>query len=75
MTSRIFTSPPSAGGAGYLIDHSAVVFILDRTGEYVSFMPPRTSSDRMEVMVREALEIVLVSLVTSSVMVNVPARA
>jgi cytochrome oxidase Cu insertion factor (SCO1/SenC/PrrC family) len=39
----------------YLIDHAAFTFLLDRSGKYVLFFPPGTSSERMAVMVREQL--------------------
>ena len=39
----------------YLIDHSAFTFLLDRSGSYVLFFPPGTTSERMAVLVREQL--------------------
>ncbi len=44
-----------APGEGYLIDHMAFTFLLDREGRYVAFFPPGTKPERMAVMVREAL--------------------
>ena len=41
---------------GYLIDHAAFTFLLDRAGKYVAFFPPGTPADRMATMVGESLE-------------------
>lgn len=43
------------GSVGYVIDHTAFIFLLDRKGKYVAFFPPGTSVERMAVMIREAL--------------------
>ena len=43
-------------GNTYFIDHAAFTFLIDRDGKYIAFFPPGTHADRMEVMVREALE-------------------
>jgi protein SCO1/2 len=40
---------------GYLIDHMALTFLLDREGKYIAFFPPGTPADRMAVMVRESI--------------------
>jgi cytochrome oxidase Cu insertion factor (SCO1/SenC/PrrC family) len=39
----------------YLVDHAAFTFLLDRNGNYVAFFPPGTTSDRMAIMVQQAL--------------------
>jgi len=31
----------------YSIDHSGVIYLMDRNGEYLGFMPPQTNSDRL----------------------------
>jgi len=46
-------TPPGSGA--YLIDHMAFVFLLDRDGKYLAFLPPGTSAERMAVMIREVL--------------------
>lgn len=38
---------PLASGAGYTIDHSAYLYILDRDGRYAGFIPPGTDRDRI----------------------------
>ena len=38
------------GGSGYLLDHSAFTFLLDRKGRYLAFFPPGTPAQRMAVM-------------------------
>lgn len=43
------------GSAGYVIDHTSFIFLLDREGKYVAFFPPGTSVERMAVMLREAI--------------------
>lgn len=42
-------------GKGYAIDHAAFVFLLDREGKYLAFLPPGTHAERMAVMLREVL--------------------
>lgn len=46
---------PAPGAEGYLIEHMAITFLLDRRGNYRAFFPPGTNAERMAVMVREAL--------------------
>ena len=50
-----FEKVPVAGSDAYFIDHTAFIYLLDRQGRYVSFFPPGTTPERMQVMVREAL--------------------
>ena len=50
-----YANVPSPGGTGYLIDHMGLTYLLDRDGNYRAFCPPGTNSERMGVMVREAL--------------------
>ena len=45
--------PP--GAKGYVIDHTAFIYLINREGRYVAFFPPGTTPERMQVMVREAL--------------------
>ena len=52
---KVFYEKVPQPGGGYLIDHAAFTFLLDREGRYVAFFPPGTHADRMAVMVREAL--------------------
>jgi protein SCO1/2 len=50
-----YEKSPQPQSDAYLVDHMAFTFLLDRNGDYVAFFPPGTRSDRMAVMVREAL--------------------
>jgi cytochrome oxidase Cu insertion factor (SCO1/SenC/PrrC family) len=43
------------GSSGYVIDHAAYVFLLDREGRFATLFPPGTPTERMAVMVREQL--------------------
>jgi protein SCO1/2 len=43
-------SPP--GGGVYLIDHTGVIYLMDRDGHYLGFFPPGTSADRMVEIIR-----------------------
>ena len=40
---------------GYSIDHSGVIYLMGRNGEYLGFMPPQTSSDRLADVLRKNL--------------------
>lgn len=44
------------GSTGYVVDHSAFTFVIDRDGKYVAFFPPGTPAARMEVMLRGFLQ-------------------
>jgi cytochrome oxidase Cu insertion factor (SCO1/SenC/PrrC family) len=46
-------SPP--GGGVYLIDHTGVIYLMDRAGRYLGFFPPGTSADRMVEIIRPHL--------------------
>jgi cytochrome oxidase Cu insertion factor (SCO1/SenC/PrrC family) len=50
-----FEKVRAPGSSGYVIDHSAYVFLLDRGGRFVTLFPPGTPAERMAVMVREQL--------------------
>ena len=49
-----FQKQPIVGG-GYVVDHAAFTFLLDREGRYVSFFPPGTPAARIATIVRDAL--------------------
>lgn len=44
---------PLPSGKGYTIDHTAFIYLLDREGRYVAFMPPGTQAPRMLSMLRD----------------------
>jgi protein SCO1/2 len=39
----------------YSIDHAGVIYLMGRTGEYLGFMPPQTSPDRLTEVLRKIL--------------------
>lgn len=41
--------------ADYSIDHAGVVYLMGRNGEYLGFMPPQTSPDRLTEVLRKNL--------------------
>ena len=48
---------PIAGSAAqYTIDHSAFIYLIDRRGAYVGFLPPGTPSDRIARLLAEELK-------------------
>jgi cytochrome oxidase Cu insertion factor (SCO1/SenC/PrrC family) len=50
-----YEKAPLPQSEAYLVDHMAFTFLLDRNGHYVAFFPPGTRSERIAVMVRDAL--------------------
>jgi cytochrome oxidase Cu insertion factor (SCO1/SenC/PrrC family) len=40
------------GGSDYTIDHSAFLYLMDRDGRFIGFLPPGTSADRIAVALR-----------------------
>lgn len=40
---------------GYSIDHSGVIYLMGRNGEYLGFMPPQTSPGRLADVLRKNL--------------------
>lgn len=44
-------------GAGYTIDHSAVIYLMDREGRYLGFMPPGTSAERLMQVLQPFLQV------------------
>lgn len=44
-----------ASGQGYLMEHSANFYILDRDGKFAGSLPPGTKADRLADLVRERL--------------------
>jgi cytochrome oxidase Cu insertion factor (SCO1/SenC/PrrC family) len=44
------------GGSGeYTIDHAGVIYLMGRDGQYLGFMPPQTSPDRLTEVLRKYL--------------------
>lgn len=44
---------PLPSGKGYTMDHTAFIYLLDRQGRYLAFMPPGTEAPRMLSMIRD----------------------
>jgi cytochrome oxidase Cu insertion factor (SCO1/SenC/PrrC family) len=44
-----------AQGGDYSIDHTGVIYLMGRNGEYLGFMPPQTSPDRLKEILRKYL--------------------
>jgi protein SCO1/2 len=44
------------GRAGYTVDHTAFIYLMDRDGQYLGFFPPGTSADRMVEIIRPHLD-------------------
>jgi cytochrome oxidase Cu insertion factor (SCO1/SenC/PrrC family) len=43
------------GSATYLIDHTGFIYLMGRSGGYLGFFPPGTSTDRMVEIIRQHL--------------------
>jgi len=41
------------GGSDYTIDHSAFLYLMDRDGRFIGFLPPGTSADRIAEALRD----------------------
>jgi cytochrome oxidase Cu insertion factor (SCO1/SenC/PrrC family) len=41
--------------AGYTVDHTAFIYLMDRNGNYLGFFPPGTAADRMAEIIRPHL--------------------
>jgi cytochrome oxidase Cu insertion factor (SCO1/SenC/PrrC family) len=52
---KVYFDKVRVGSNGYVIEHAAYVFLLDREGRFVTLFPPGTPAERMAVMVREQL--------------------
>jgi protein SCO1/2 len=50
-----YAKAPDARGGDYSIDHAGVIYLMGRNGEYLGFMPPQTSPDRLTEILRKSL--------------------
>jgi protein SCO1/2 len=50
-----YAKVPDARGGDYSIDHAGVIYLMGRNGEYLGFMPPQTSPDRLTEILRKSL--------------------
>lgn len=56
---KVYYQKVMAGGAaGYTIDHSAFIYLMDRDGGYLGFFPPGTTAERMLDIIRPHLQAV-----------------
>jgi cytochrome oxidase Cu insertion factor (SCO1/SenC/PrrC family) len=46
---------PDPRGGDYSIDHTGVIYLMGRNGEYLGFMPPQTNPDRLTEVLRKYL--------------------
>ena len=50
-----YAKVPDERSGGYSIDHTGVIYLMGRNGEYLGFMPPQTSPDRLTEILRKNL--------------------
>jgi cytochrome oxidase Cu insertion factor (SCO1/SenC/PrrC family) len=50
-----YAKVPDERSGAYSIDHAGVIYLMGRSGEYLGFMPPQTSPDRLMEVLRKFL--------------------
>ena len=50
-----YVKVPGERGGDYSIDHTGVIYLMGRGGEYLGFMPPQTSPERLTEILRKYL--------------------
>jgi cytochrome oxidase Cu insertion factor (SCO1/SenC/PrrC family) len=50
-----YVKVPDERSGGYSIDHSGVIYLMGRNGEYLGFMAPQTDPDRLTEILRKNL--------------------
>jgi len=50
-----YAKVPGEKGRDYSIDHTGVIYLMGRNGEYLGFMPPQTNPDRLTEILRKYL--------------------
>ncbi len=50
-----YVKVPADGSMDYSIDHTGVIYLMGRRGEYLGFMPPQTNPDRLTEILRKYL--------------------
>jgi cytochrome oxidase Cu insertion factor (SCO1/SenC/PrrC family) len=50
-----FAKAPNGQTGDYSIDHTGVIYLMGRSGEYLGFMPPQTNPDRLTEVLRKYL--------------------
>ena len=51
-----YVKVPDERSGEYSIDHAGVIYLMGRNGEYLGFMPPQTSPDRLTEVLRKYLK-------------------
>ena len=51
-----YVKVPDERSGEYSIDHAGVIYLMDRNGEYLGFMPPQTNPDRLTEVLRKYLK-------------------
>jgi protein SCO1/2 len=50
-----YAKVPDTRGGDYSIDHTGVIYLMGRNGEYLGFMPPQTSPDKLTEILKKYL--------------------
>jgi cytochrome oxidase Cu insertion factor (SCO1/SenC/PrrC family) len=50
-----YAKVPDQRSGNYSIDHTGVIYLMGRNGEYLGFMPPQTNPDRLTEILRKYL--------------------
>jgi protein SCO1/2 len=50
-----YAKVPDERSGEYSIDHTGVIYLMGRNGEYLGFMPPQTAPDRLTEVLRKNL--------------------
>ena len=50
-----YAKVPGEGGGDYSIDHTGVIYLMGRNGEYLGFMPPQTDPGKLTEVLRKYL--------------------
>jgi cytochrome oxidase Cu insertion factor (SCO1/SenC/PrrC family) len=50
-----YAKVPDPRGGDYSIDHTGVIYLIGRNGEYLGFMPPQTGPERLTEILRKYL--------------------
>ena len=50
-----YAKVPNERSGDYSIDHTGVIYLMGRNGEYLGFMPPQTAPDRLTEILRKYL--------------------
>lgn len=51
-----YSKVEDARGSDYTIDHSGVIYLMGRSGEYLGFTPPQTGPERLTEILRKYLD-------------------